>query len=105
MPAPVASGGSDRPVGLAPTGKAPPCHGARRKQTFIAPRGGQSAKSQAPPAAPTAVSDQPIAPVRIGPNATYRSPSKRLIWACLIGAKFVGLVLIVMPGSSIGSSR
>ena len=29
MPAPVASGGSGRRVGLAPTGKAPPCHGAR----------------------------------------------------------------------------
>jgi adenylate cyclase len=29
MPAPVASGWSDRRVGLAPTGKAPPCHGAR----------------------------------------------------------------------------
>src|SRR5882757_3676080 len=34
MPAPVASGWSDRRVGLAPTGKAPPCHGARRKPTF-----------------------------------------------------------------------
>jgi hypothetical protein len=28
MPAPVASGGSGRRVGLAPTGNAPPCHGA-----------------------------------------------------------------------------
>src|SRR6516164_263229 len=26
MPPPVASGGSDRRLGLAPTGKAPPCH-------------------------------------------------------------------------------
>src|SRR5277367_2179449 len=34
MPAPVASGWSDRRVGLAPTGKAPPCHGARGKETF-----------------------------------------------------------------------
>jgi hypothetical protein len=34
MPAPVASGWSDRRVGLAPTGKAPPCHGARGLQTF-----------------------------------------------------------------------
>jgi hypothetical protein len=34
MPAPVASGGSDRRVGLAPTGKAPPCHGARGLPTF-----------------------------------------------------------------------
>src|SRR6516165_4628156 len=29
MPAPGASGWSGRRVGLAPTGKAPPCHGAR----------------------------------------------------------------------------
>src|SRR5246127_1199144 len=29
MPAPAASGWSGRRVGLAPTGKAPPCHGAR----------------------------------------------------------------------------
>jgi hypothetical protein len=34
MPAPVASGWSDRRVGLAPTGKAPPCHGARGKPTL-----------------------------------------------------------------------
>src|SRR5467141_4118030 len=31
MSAPVASGWSGRRVGLAPTGKAPPCHGARGK--------------------------------------------------------------------------
>jgi len=30
----VASGWSDRRVGLAPTGKAPPCHGARGLRTF-----------------------------------------------------------------------
>ena len=29
MPAPVASGWSGRRAGLAPAGKAPPCHGAR----------------------------------------------------------------------------
>src|SRR5712675_1267567 len=34
MSAPVASGWSVRRVGLAPTGKAPPCHGARREQIF-----------------------------------------------------------------------
>src|SRR5262249_49906797 len=34
MPAPVASGWSGRRVGLAPTGKAPPCHGARGKRSF-----------------------------------------------------------------------
>src|SRR5271168_1450312 len=34
MPAPVASGWSDRRVGLAPTGKAPPCHGARGTRSF-----------------------------------------------------------------------
>jgi len=34
MPAPVASGWSGRRVGLAPTGKAPPCHGARGKRAF-----------------------------------------------------------------------
>jgi hypothetical protein len=45
------------------------------------------------------VLDQAIVPVRIGPNGTYRPPSKRLIWACLIGAKFAGLVLIVIPRS------
>jgi hypothetical protein len=37
MPAPVASGWSDRRVGLAPTGKAPPCHGARGKPSFAGP--------------------------------------------------------------------
>jgi hypothetical protein len=37
MPAPVASGWSDRRVGLAPTGKAPPCHGARGLRTFVNP--------------------------------------------------------------------
>src|SRR6516162_11277014 len=36
MSAPVASGWSGRRVGLAPTGKAPPCHGARGTQTLIA---------------------------------------------------------------------
>src|SRR6266403_4226750 len=34
MPAPVASGWSGRRVGLAPTGKAPPSHGARGLLTF-----------------------------------------------------------------------
>src|SRR5271169_1601723 len=34
MSAPVASGWSGRRVGLAPTGKAPPCHGARGKRSF-----------------------------------------------------------------------
>src|SRR6516164_1726823 len=34
MPAPGASGWSGRRVGLAPTGKAPPCHGARGLPTF-----------------------------------------------------------------------
>jgi hypothetical protein len=34
MPAPVASGWSDRRVGVAPTGKAPPCHGARGKRSL-----------------------------------------------------------------------
>src|SRR5208337_2915560 len=34
MPAPVASGWSGRRVGLAPTGNAPPCHGARGVRTF-----------------------------------------------------------------------
>src|SRR5467141_2108433 len=34
MPAPVASGWSGRRVGLAPTGKAPPCHGARGFRAF-----------------------------------------------------------------------
>jgi hypothetical protein len=34
MPAPVASGWSGRRVGLAPTGKAPPCHGARGNRTL-----------------------------------------------------------------------
>src|SRR5712672_1255028 len=33
MPAPVASGWSGCRVGLAPTGKAPPCHGARGWRT------------------------------------------------------------------------
>src|SRR6516165_7699532 len=34
MSAPVASGWSGRRVGLAPTGKAPPCHGARGERSF-----------------------------------------------------------------------
>ena len=34
MPAPVASGWSGRRVGLAPTGKAPPCHGAHPERSF-----------------------------------------------------------------------
>src|SRR5271155_3520073 len=34
MPAPVASGWSDRRVGLAPTGKAPPCHGAHGNRSL-----------------------------------------------------------------------
>jgi hypothetical protein len=34
MPAPVASGWSGRRVGLAPTGKAPPCRGARGQRNF-----------------------------------------------------------------------
>ncbi len=37
MTAPVASGWSDRRVGLAPTGKAPPYHGAHPIQTFECP--------------------------------------------------------------------
>jgi choline dehydrogenase-like flavoprotein len=36
MSAPVASGWSGRRVGLAPTGKAPPCHGARGIRSFAA---------------------------------------------------------------------
>jgi hypothetical protein len=39
MSAPVASGWSGRRMGLAPTGKASPCHGARGKPTFLAPAG------------------------------------------------------------------
>ena len=38
------------------------------------------------------------------PNNCHRSPSKRAIWTCLIGAKSVGLVLTVMPGCNIGSA-
>jgi hypothetical protein len=34
MPAPVASGWSGRRAGLAPAGKAPPCHGARGMQAL-----------------------------------------------------------------------
>jgi len=34
MPAPAASGWSGRRAGLAPAGKAPPCHGARGDPTF-----------------------------------------------------------------------
>jgi len=40
MPAPGASGWSGRRVGLAPTGKAPPCHGARGLPTFAGARSG-----------------------------------------------------------------
>src|SRR2546427_2557416 len=34
MTAPIASGWSGRRVGPAPTGKAPPCHGARQKRSL-----------------------------------------------------------------------
>jgi hypothetical protein len=34
MPAPAASGWSGRRAGLAPAGKAPPCHDARGLRTF-----------------------------------------------------------------------
>src|SRR5271166_2561278 len=37
MPAPVASGWSGSRAGLAPAGKAPPCHGARGKPSFVRP--------------------------------------------------------------------
>ena len=40
MSAPVASGWSGRRVGLAPTGKAPPCHGARGNRSFADTRRG-----------------------------------------------------------------
>ncbi len=39
MTAPVASGWSDGRVGLAPTGKAPPYHGAHPKPTLALPTG------------------------------------------------------------------
>src|SRR5271169_2337575 len=45
MPAPVASGWSDRRVGLAPTGKAPPCHGARGNLSFGTLRKGKRENS------------------------------------------------------------
>ncbi len=38
MTAPVASGCSDGRVGLAPTGKAPPYHGAHPKQSLAPPK-------------------------------------------------------------------
>src|SRR6266851_1860053 len=38
MPAPVASGWSGRRAGLAPAGKAPPCHGARGARSFAGTR-------------------------------------------------------------------
>ncbi len=38
MTAPVASGRSDGRVGLAPTGKAPPYHGAHPKETLALPQ-------------------------------------------------------------------
>jgi hypothetical protein len=41
MPAPVASGWSGHRVGLAPTGKAPPCHGAHPKRTSVASPAGR----------------------------------------------------------------
>src|SRR5207245_6348514 len=36
MTAPITSGGSNRRVGLSPTGKAPPYHGARQNRAFNA---------------------------------------------------------------------
>ena len=41
MTAPVASGWSGRRVGLAPTGKAPPCHGAHPQPTSVKSVGGK----------------------------------------------------------------
>src|SRR5712691_597775 len=48
MPAPVASGWSGRRVGLAPTGKAPPCHGARQEPTFTEPPQNPTVDSEPP---------------------------------------------------------
>jgi hypothetical protein len=47
----------------------------------------------------------PSAPFMMAPNRSQRSPVKRIICNCLMGAKSVGLVLTVIPGSSMGSAR
>src|SRR6516162_5891144 len=52
--------GANRPVGLAPTGKAPPCHGARGKQSFAATERNDGVAPEgilagAPPQRPTAI--------------------------------------------------
>src|SRR5882762_6357365 len=47
MPAPVASGWSGRRAGLAPAGKAPPCHGARGNPSFAGTRPGDEVAPKA----------------------------------------------------------
>src|SRR6266852_6300953 len=66
MPAPVASGWSGCRVGLAPTGKAPPFHGARGQQTWPV---GSIAESD-----PTLTSAEPLFDDR--PVVDRRSVSK-----------------------------
>ena len=41
----------------------------------------------------------------ISPNSAHFSPSNLASCSCSIGAKSVGLVLILMPGSRSGSSK
>jgi hypothetical protein len=48
MPAPVASGWSVRRVGLAPTGKAPPCHGAHGNPVIVDGKPKMICKEKAP---------------------------------------------------------
>src|SRR6266403_330060 len=50
-------------------------------------------------------STQPLTAPINSPNSCQRSPLKRPIWTCLTGAKSVGLVLILIPGSSIGTVK
>ncbi len=57
------------------------------------------------PAYVTALPAQPTAPVSSGPNSCHPLPSNLAIWTCLTGAKSVGVVLTLIPGSSIGTVK
>src|SRR6516165_987886 len=52
-----------------------------------------------------AIPQPPTSPVITGPNSSQLAPLKRIICICLTGAKSFGLVLILMPGSSMPNSK
>jgi len=69
MTSPITSGGSNRRVGLSPTGKAPPYHGAHPMQTVASLR---SRRTESKKIAERRGIDQPH-PCRACPHASWRS--------------------------------